>query len=573
MSIQRDHAPETRPSGAPPYPVFDGALQVSPATVLQRLQRDIGNRAMGRLLASSRPPRREQNTPSVPLDAKPSSLVLAGRSTRSSALSDTAIGAGGPPAASGLIGHLARRSREDRNAVIADLNARMGNRQLARMIALQRSSEPDPHRGPTPDELKAAGRNAVRELEAELDRVVESVEDIVRETPGRDVPRPSPSENARSRQSGSPPARRGRSIRTPIQPGSRKDRAHRRRWVREQLQEIAQGKGEHANRASRALDQLNELERELEVAKRDLALGHRHAPHPHGTNPSEHPDTPRNPRFDSSPKGKSTPNVSGTPEAPAAGAPTAASAPEARAGLAGGVTAAEEEALKAEGRLVKGVGFKGPSAAGRVAGKVGAAAGWIADFLMPGPLDALFLMVQFAGVYAEVREAKRSEGMRIGFAEGLVAGLLGLSRRWVREHLAPKAISRDVATQVAGTEGVRENGEIQGLAAGHSFAERLDRAQRRTLLHGHAVPALRAKHQHVDLRAWWEAGYSRDNVIDLAMALMPAVDAILEESAKNQALKEAAAKLKKETGYAKKYGLVVALPMALLVEMGIDLPD
>lgn len=172
-------------------------------------------------------------------------------------------------------------------------------------------------------------------------------------------------------------------------------------------------------------------------------------------------------------------------------------------------------------------------------GKIGSAAGWVADFLMPGPQDALMLMVQFAMTYAEAQEAARAEGLRSGFRQGLCAGLLRLSRRWVRENLAPRVVSRSVGSEVSASTGYREKGLVQGLAAGLSFAERLSADQRRALL-GEAVRALRAKGQEVRLRDWWERGYTGFDIIELSVALAPRVDEILEQARKNEELREAA---------------------------------
>lgn len=191
--------------------------------------------------------------------------------------------------------------------------------------------------------------------------------------------------------------------------------------------------------------------------------------------------------------------------------------------------------------------------------KIGSAAGWVADFLMPGPQDAIMLMVQFAMTYAEAQEAARAEGMRTGFGHGLSAGLLRLSRSWIRDNLAPKVISRSVASEVAATTGYREKGVVQGLVAGISFAERLNADQRKALLK-EATRAMRAKGDDVTLRARWERGYTANDIIDLSVALAPRIDEILEEARKNEELRQAAEAWEK----LKKYGPL--LPLAPLFE-------
>ncbi|OXC89933.1 hypothetical protein BMR85_015970 [Achromobacter sp. KAs 3-5] len=192
-------------------------------------------------------------------------------------------------------------------------------------------------------------------------------------------------------------------------------------------------------------------------------------------------------------------------------------------------------------------------------GKIGSAAGWVADFLMPGPQDAIMLMVQFAMTYAEAQEAARAEGMRTGFGHGLAAGLLRLSRSWIRDNLAPKVISRSVASEVAATTGYREKGVVQGLVAGISFAERLNADQRKAMLK-EGTRAMRAKGDDVTLRARWERGYTAYDIIDLSVALAPRIDEILEEARKNEELRQAAENWEK----LKKYGPL--MPLAPLFE-------
>jgi hypothetical protein len=72
--------------------------------------------------------------------------------------------------------------------------------------------------------------------------------------------------------------------------------------------------------------------------------------------------------------------------------------------------------------------------------------------LLPGPLDALALMAQIAGSYAEAHDAIRDRHTRSGFAIGLSASLLG---RAVQEHLARRiVIDREVQTQILSAVGM-----------------------------------------------------------------------------------------------------------------------
>ncbi|EHK63462.1 DUF4157 domain-containing protein [Achromobacter arsenitoxydans] len=192
-------------------------------------------------------------------------------------------------------------------------------------------------------------------------------------------------------------------------------------------------------------------------------------------------------------------------------------------------------------------------------GKIGSAAGWVANFLMPGPQDAIMLMVQFAMSYAEAQDAERSKGMRSGFGQGLCAGLLRLNRGWIRDNLAPKVISRSVASHVAATTGYREKGFVQGLVAGISFAERLSAEQRKAMIK-ETTRAMRAKGDDMTLRARWERGYTANDIIDMSVALAPRVAEILEEAQKNEELRQAAETWRKF----KKYGPL--MPLAPLFE-------
>ncbi|MEN4917889.1 DUF4157 domain-containing protein [Achromobacter spanius] len=224
-------------------------------------------------------------------------------------------------------------------------------------------------------------------------------------------------------------------------------------------------------------------------------------------------------------------------------------APAAAPTTAASTVVAEEAAsvLKVQGRAASALG------------KIGSAAGWVADFLMPGPQDAIMLMVQFAMTYAEAQEAERAKGMRSGFGQGLCAGLLRLSRGWIRDNLAPKVISRSVASHVAATTGYREKGFVQGLVAGISFAERLSADQRKALIK-EATRAMRAKGDDMTLRARWERGYTANDIIDLSIALAPRITEILEEAQKNEELRQAAENWRKF----KKYGPL--MPLAPLFE-------
>jgi hypothetical protein len=94
--------------------------------------------------------------------------------------------------------------------------------------------------------------------------------------------------------------------------------------------------------------------------------------------------------------------------------------------------------------------------------------------LLPGPLDGIMLLAQFAGSYAEAHEAIRSRNTRSWFSIGLSANLLNRSFGAMREHLSRKLmLDRDVHTQVLGAVGMAEKAHNTGLASGFAYGERL----------------------------------------------------------------------------------------------------
>jgi hypothetical protein len=178
--------------------------------------------------------------------------------------------------------------------------------------------------------------------------------------------------------------------------------------------------------------------------------------------------------------------------------------------------------VRTEGTLVSGGGRVGAAL-----GKVGSAAGWVADFLMPGPQDAILLLIQFASAYAENRAEVRQRGWHAGFPDGFAAGLIfaGDARAFARNELAPRTVSMDVVTEVAGTTGSWEAGYIRGLVDGIALREALSPEQRTALRH-YAVPKLRAAGVHWNSETW----YSKATVEALAEVIGPTLFQMVEEA-------------------------------------------
>ncbi|MDZ4829620.1 MAG: DUF4157 domain-containing protein [Phycisphaerae bacterium] len=101
-------------------------------------------------------------------------------------------------------------------------------------------------------------------------------------------------------------------------------------------------------------------------------------------------------------------------------------------------TAATTGAAKVESAVAgtAGADIKAATRLARVGSGVAKFGSMAFHVLLPGPLDALALMAQFAGSYAEAHDAIRDRNTRTGFAIGLSASLLGRSGRAVQEHFA-----------------------------------------------------------------------------------------------------------------------------------------
>jgi hypothetical protein len=98
------------------------------------------------------------------------------------------------------------------------------------------------------------------------------------------------------------------------------------------------------------------------------------------------------------------------------------------------------------------------------------------EALIPDPLDALELMVDFAGSYAQAREAIRDRNRLNGFAIGWAAYLVIPRWGWAK-WFAYTSISRNVVTEVLGAAGVAENAFNDGLVRGFIYGEKHTTAQ------------------------------------------------------------------------------------------------
>lgn len=286
-------------------------------------------------------------------------------------------------------------------------------------------------------------------------------------------------------------------------------------WVRNRLQEIAESGSDRAGEAAKLLRELEDLEAGASRLTRELNR--------RPAKPKNRPKTPirsQNLPFDKSEargavKGKRTAAKLETKGAGAA-VTTVTTKPAATttvgAKVESAVTSAAATDVKAPTRL---------SRVGSGLTKLGSVG---FHLLPPGPLDALMLMVQFAGSYAAAHEAIRSRNTRTGFSIGLSANLLNRSFGAVREHLSRKfVLDRDVHTQVLGAVGMAEKAHNAGLGAGFHYGGQLS-DDARDALREVGFAALAAQGRLPERQEL----FSAEGVWRLARALLPTVDQIFE---------------------------------------------
>jgi hypothetical protein len=206
----------------------------------------------------------------------------------------------------------------------------------------------------------------------------------------------------------------------------------------------------------------------------------------------------------------------------------------------------KETAKAAEKTAVKTVGERAASLFKRVAAKVGPK---LLDALVPDPLDALELMVDFAESYTQAREAIRRRNLQNGFAIGWAAYLVIPRWEWAK-GFAHTVASKDVATQVVGAVGIAENAFNEGLVRGFIYGEKHTTAQADRVRQAAFNAVLKAT-GHTPGRYDGDDLYTfgRDDVYSFAGALHPAAVKVLEEADRRRAarLEEERRKARKES--------------------------
>ena len=194
----------------------------------------------------------------------------------------------------------------------------------------------------------------------------------------------------------------------------------------------------------------------------------------------------------------------------------------------GAALKAESAAVRAEGTLVKGVRY------GAAAGRVAKAASVVAEFV-PGPLDAILLIAQFAAVYKENRARDKGDGLRWGFPKGLAARLVfAPANAWkvVKSDIGPRSVDASVLKQVAGTVGAWEKGAWLGLKAGIEYGDRISPDQRKKYIAAalHGIRELEGSYYSPqDAEHPEDTWYTSNNVYNLGRGLRKTTDAILDE--------------------------------------------
>jgi hypothetical protein len=281
-----------------------------------------------------------------------------------------------------------------------------------------------------------------------------------------------------------------------------------------------------ANKGDKTAERLlRELERQVERRNELIGeLGRAHArsgPHVDAGTGKE--------KFETSQEGKlaseNPPPASAEPRRAATTAEEAAAAKE-------GENVAVKEGEKIAVKEAEKTATKGGRLYVRVAAKVGIE---LLEALVPDPLDAISLMVDFAGAYGEAKEAIRQRKLESGFAIGWAAYLVIPRWEWAK-GFAYTTVSTDVATEILGAAGVAENAFNDGLVRGFLYGEKHTTVQSDRVRQAAFDVVLKTtghtpgRYDDNDLYT-----FGRDDVYSFAAALRPAVLEVLKEAERRRA--------------------------------------
>jgi hypothetical protein len=209
------------------------------------------------------------------------------------------------------------------------------------------------------------------------------------------------------------------------------------------------------------------------------------------------------------------------PEAKTTGPEKAAIKTEETAASA--ITKAEEATTKV---LVKAEGKTASRLASR-AGRLGL------SLLLPGPEDAVMLMVDFAGSYEEAWEMIEQRYTRSGITMGIAAGMMGLDWEWVIQNVWRRFAVRNVETEILGAVGKAERAYNDGLVRGHKYGAGHPRGMKDRIL-GEAFTILAEEGYQADE----EGRHTVDTVARVARVLTPIADDFLRQAAERKEARE-----------------------------------
>jgi hypothetical protein len=148
--------------------------------------------------------------------------------------------------------------------------------------------------------------------------------------------------------------------------------------------------------------------------------------------------------------------------------------------------------------------------------------GSLAEMFLPGPQDVLFMILAAAADYAAAKETREREAFTMGFAQALAARLLRKDRMWVNSELKDRACG-------PGDWGCGlTNARNEGIRAGWEFAVRLPREYFYAF---EKIGRTAAATKNLDVR---RTDPTRDDVINLGIALLPTVNQVFKEVEENK---------------------------------------
>jgi len=402
------------------------------------------------------------------------------------------------------------------------LQRRVGNRAVARLVQREVTRDPPGTWITEGARGRAAAAAAAADVERQIAQQTQRLkdlervaEDVIADELGLSI-RPSPREPA----AGGAPVSQGR--------------VAAERPLEERLAEAAAGEGPAAEEASRLLRERRISKGWIEKRLKEIADGG-------GRRSEAAKDLLRDLREADKERGRLKRILK--PKGPGAGA---ANAPKTMAHEAEGVAAKEGEKVSVkEGEKVaakeiekvaaKGVekaATKGGALYARVAAKVGIE---VLEAMVPDPLDAISLLIDFASAFGEAKEAIRQRNRESGFAIGWAAYLVVPRWEWAR-WFAYTTVSRDVVTEILGAAGVAENAFNDGLVRGFIYGEKHTTAQSDSVRQK-AFDAVLKTTGHTPGRYGGDDLYTfdRDDVYSFAAVLRPAVEVVLQESDRRRA--------------------------------------